>query len=84
MSVVNNSSKALEPTTCLPTPSTSTDMGDLLPSMSLRDENANYWADTSDTLIQDQSDILGTFGSPDYFFDPTFFEALLPEEHFTT
>ncbi|KAJ5891590.1 uncharacterized protein N7473_007818 [Penicillium subrubescens] len=84
MSVVNNSSKALEPTTCLLTPSTSTDMGDLLPSMSLRDENANYWADTSDTLIQDQSDILGTFGSPDYFFDPTFFEALLPEEHFTT
>lgn len=84
MSMVNDSIEALETTTCLPTPATSTDIGDLLPSMSLNHENATDWVSNSDTMIQEQSDILGTFGSPDYFFDPTFFEALFPEQHFTT
>lgn len=84
MNMITDSNVALEPTTCLLTPSTSTDMGDVRPSAPLEHDNAAYWAGTSNTLTQEPADMLDTFDSPDFFFDPTLFEAFLPEGHFAT
>ncbi|KAJ5560131.1 hypothetical protein N7513_002530 [Penicillium frequentans] len=84
MSMITDSSEALEPTPCLLTPSTITDVGDFRPSGSVGHESATYLPGTNNTLTREQADISETFDSPDYFFDPALLEVLLSEGHFAT
>jgi hypothetical protein len=84
MSMIADSNVTSEPTACLLTPSTSTDISDFRPSASVEHNVATYWPSTTSTLTQEEADILETFNSPDYFFDPALFEALLPGGHFAT
>ncbi|KAJ5667347.1 hypothetical protein N7507_003211 [Penicillium longicatenatum] len=82
MSMITDSSEALGPTPCLLTPSTITDMGDFRPSASVGHDSAIYLPGTNNTLIREQANILETFDSRDYFFDPALLKVLLSEGHF--
>lgn len=84
MSMITDPSEALEPTPCLLTPLTITGMGDFRPSTSVGHDSATYLPCTNNTLTREQADILETFDSPDYFFDPALLEVLLSEGHFAT
>lgn len=81
ISMVTDSGETLEPAPCLLTPSTNTDLGDFRSSASIGHGPETYWPATNDQRSREQAGLLEAVESPDYFFDPALFEALLLEGH---
>ncbi|KAJ6090093.1 hypothetical protein N7467_005309 [Penicillium canescens] len=84
ISMVSDAGQTWEPAPLMLTPATTTDLGEPRPSASVGYISTTEWLDNENTLTPEQPYPLGSFSSPDYFFDPALFESLLMEGHFAT
>ena len=82
--LVSDTDQTREPVQFMLTPATTTDLGDPRPPASVGYGSATEWLDNENTLTSERAYPLGSFPSPDYFFDPALFESLLMDGHYAT
>ncbi|KAJ5426016.1 hypothetical protein N7465_001086 [Penicillium sp. CMV-2018d] len=84
VSIVFDAGQSWQPGPFLLTPSTTNDSSDPQKSAPVGYGSAAGWLENEDNPTQEQPYPLGSFPSPDYFFDPALFESLLMEGHFAS